>query len=504
MKRHHLRAAALLLAIIILLPMFASCSESGTNPEDAAPTSGDISAPSPEEASPEETTNGRELYAPDLPDKKYDGFSFRIMSRDDSMHTYPVHTRDLLVEELNGEALNDAVFARNTKIEDTYDIKIILYTENETVSETTPNNLVEASVMADSDEYDMLATHMIYGANSAVKHVFLNYRDLDLVDLSKPYWNQAAQAAFSVGDNAFLALSDFCFSSNDNTHCMVFNKKLAEDFGIGDLYSIIREGKWTYDRFAELAEAVSVDANGDGKMTEDDVFGYFIGGGSGMINWMFAADLHVTAKDADNIPYLDFFSEKTVSVYEWEYELAHKDCTYYVSSWVSPDVPRIFSADHALFMTTQIGVIEDLRTMEADFGVLPYPKWDEAQNTYAHYVDGHATIMAIPKTCRDLEREGILLEAISYESYLSCLPIYIDVLMTKKNVRDEQSGEMLELIYNTRAFDFAYVYDNFGLSFTFQYQVERSVPDLASYYQKNEKVSKKMIEKNIKAYQDNG
>ncbi|MBQ5354611.1 MAG: hypothetical protein IIU08_01925, partial [Clostridia bacterium] len=69
---------------------------------------------------------------------------------------------------------------------------MVLYTENETVSETTPNNLVEASVMADSDEYDMLATHMIYGANSAVKHVFLNYRDLDYVDFSKPYWNQAA------------------------------------------------------------------------------------------------------------------------------------------------------------------------------------------------------------------------------------------------------------------------------------------------------------------------
>ena len=419
MKSGFSRYAALFLSLLLLA---ASCSESGTNPEETAPASGESTEPSVEEIAPEETTDGREQYAPDLPEQNYDGFNFRIMSRDDSMHTYPVHTRDLLVEALTGEALNDAVFARNTKIEDAYNIKVVLYTENETVSETTPNNLVEASVMADSDEYDMLATHMIYGANSAVKHVFLNYRDLDYVDLSKPYWNQAAQVAFSVGDNAYLALSDFCFSSNDNTHCMVFNKALAEDFGVGDLYSLIKEGRWTYDAFGKLAETVSIDANGDGKMTEDDVFGYFIGGGSGLINWMFAAGLHVTAKDEDNIPYLDMFSEKAVSVFEWEYDLAHKDCTYYVSSWVSPDVPRIFGADHALFMTTQIGVIEDLRDMESDFGVLPYPKWDEAQETYAHYVDGHATIMAIPKTCRDLDREGIILEAMSYESYLSCCP----------------------------------------------------------------------------------
>lgn len=492
-------------AMLLLAALLMSCSNAGpSSTDETTPAAVSENTPAEAEAQTEETTDGRELYAPELPARNYDGYGFRIMSRDDSMHTYPVHTRDLYAEELNGEALNDAVFARNAKIMDTYGVKIVLFTENETVSETTPNNLVEASVMADSDEYDMLATHMIYGANSALKHVFLNYRDLELVDFSKPYWNASAYDAFSVGDNTFLALSDFCFSSNDNTHCMVFNKKLAEDFGVGDLYGMIHEGTWTYDNFAHIAEAVSVDANGDGKMTEDDVYGYFIGGGSGLINWMFAADLHVTAKDEANVPYLDFFSEKTVSAYEWTYNLAERDCTYYVSSWVSPDVPRIFGADHALFMTTQIGVIEDLREMEADFGVLPYPKWDENQESYGHYVDGHATIMAVPKTVRDLEREGIVLEAMSYESYLSCLPLYYDVLMTKKNVRDEQSGEMLELIYNTRAFDFAYVYDNFGLSFTFQYQVERKTPDLASYYQKNEKVSKKMIEKNIKAYQDNG
>jgi hypothetical protein len=112
-------------------------------------------------------------------------------------------------------------------------------------------------------------------------------------------------------------------------------------------------------------------------------------------------------------------------------------------------------------------------------------------------VDGHAAIMAVPKTVGDIERTGILLEALSYESYKSVLPWYYEVLMTKKNVRDEQSGEMLELIYNTRAFDFAYVYDNFTLSFAFQYQSEANNPDLASYYARQEKAINKTMERNI-------
>ncbi|MGN1409114.1 MAG: hypothetical protein ACI4XJ_02955, partial [Eubacteriales bacterium] len=96
---------------------------------------------------------------------------------------------------------------------------------------------------------------------------------------------------------------------------------------------------------------------------------------------------------------------------------------------------------------------------------------------------------------------GILLEAFAYESYRTVLPWYYDVLMTKKNVRDIESGAMLELIYNTRVFDFAYVYNNIGLAFTFKNQIEQDNKDIASFYAKSEKVATKMLEKNVSVYE---
>ena len=142
-----------------------------------------------------------------------------------------------------------------------------------------------------------------------------------------------------------------------------------------------------------------------------------------------------------------------------------------------------------------------MRSYEFDYGLLPIPKYDESQDRYYHDGNiGNTRLMAIPKTCRDLEREGILLEAFAYESYRSVLPWYYEVLMTKKNVRDEESGLMLELIYNTRAFDFAYVYDNFGMSFCFSTQVTAGNASLSSYYAKNEKVASKLIDLNVKTY----
>lgn len=500
MKHPAKRPAALALALLMLFLSMASCSESAVNEETTAAEQTPTVSAGPEAALTEETVeedDGKTAYAPELPERDYGGFAFRIISRDDDMHSYPVHTRDLYAEEMNGDAINDSVYERNSLIEETYNVTIKLETHSETTNESTPNTLVQNSVMAGSDDYDLLTTHIINGGNSVLKNIFLNFNNIDYVDLSKPYWNQGALNAFTIGTKTYLALSDLCFSSNDNTHCMVYNKELAKNYNVGDIYEIVKNNEWTYDKFRTMCENVSNDTNGDGKMTEDDLYGYFIGGGSGLINWMFAADLHVMAKDENNLPYLDFFSEKTVDAYTWTYNLHHSDDSFYIASWVDKKVPIIFGGDHALFMTTQIGVIEDLRDMESDFGVLPYPKWSAEQETYYHYVDGHAAIMAVPKTVGDIERTGILLEALSYESYKSVLPLYFDVMVTKKNVRDEQSGEMLELIYNTRAFDLAYVYDNFTLSFAFQSQSEANNPDLASYYARQEKALNKTMERNI-------
>lgn len=481
-----------------MLTSLTACSENSADNTDVN-KSGDAGTSSTD-VETEEEIDEKTLYAPDLPAKDYDGYSFRIVSRNDDMHSYPVHTRDLYAEEYTGDALNDAVFERNASLADKYNVEVVLETYSETANETTPNQKVENSVQADSDDYDLLASHMIYAANSAIKKVFLNFNSLEYCDYSKPYWNPGTIEAFSVGPNMFLALSDMCFSSNDNTHCLVYNKQLATDYQIGDVYELVNNNNWTFDKFRSLVSGVTNDVDGDGKMTENDIYGYLIGGTSGTINWMFAGDCHVVAKDADNLPYLDFMNEHLVSVFDWTYELCTSDDVYTIGSWVDRQVPLMFGGDHALFMCTQIGVIEDMREMESDFGVLPYPKYNEEQKNYYHYVDGHATLMAIPKTCRDLERQSIVLEYLAYISYKDVLPIYFDVLMTKRNVRDVESGVMLELIYNTRAFDFAYVYDNFSLSFCFSNLVSNKNSDIASFYAKQEKVTNKLLEKNIKVY----
>jgi hypothetical protein len=162
----------------------------------------------------------------------------------------------------------------------------------------------------------------------------------------------------------------------------------------------------------------------------------------------------------------------------------------------------MFSANKALFMTTQIGVIEELRNMETEFGILPYPKFNSEQKEYAHYVDGHAPLMAIPTSVQDVERVGIISEALSYESYKYLRPAYYDILLNTKYTRDEESSEMLDIILASQVYDFGYVYDNWTIAFIFAELVTAKKADFVSTYEKKENVGKKNLEKILKAYDE--
>jgi hypothetical protein len=343
---------------------------------------------------------------------------------------------------------------------------------------------------------------MINGATSAMNGYYLNWNSLPYIDSDKPYWSPGAVLGYSVGDKLLLSLSDMCVSSNDNTHCMLFNKKIHENFQLANIYDLVGDNKWTFDTFREMTRNVASDLDGDGKMTEADQFGYFIGGSSGQLNYLWAGGSQITSKDENNVPYLDMLSERTIAIYDFLYDLRFSDDTFHYAYWHLAFAYEFFSADKALFMTTQIGVINDLRNMDTDFGIIPYPKFDEAQQEYGHYVDGHATLMAVPMTVSNTEKVGIVIEALSYDSFINLVPIYYDTIITNKFTRDEESGEMLDIIYNSRVFDFAYVYDNWNLAFAFSNMLDAKVQNFTSYYEKQEKAELKQLEKVIAIYDE--
>lgn len=96
--------------------------------------------------------------------------------------------------------------------------------------------------------------------------------------------------------------------------------------------------------------------------------------------------------------------------------------------------------------------------MDEDFGIIPWPKYDETIDNYYANVDAGCNLFIVPVTNPDPEKASVILEALAYESYLTVIPTYYDVVLTTKFTRDAESVEMLDIIRAGRVFDIGYYF----------------------------------------------
>ena len=98
--------------------------------------------------------------------------------------------------------------------------------------------------------------------------------------------------------------------------------------------------------------------------------------------------------------------------------------------------------------------------MEDSYGVLPYPKYDEAQENY--YTSSRSTHNAflMPVTCPEPEMAAAVLEALSASNYTKVLPNYFELALKTKYSADSETSEIFDIIHDSMVLDFGYTYDN--------------------------------------------
>jgi len=144
----------------------------------------------------------------------------------------------------------------------------------------------------------------------------------------------------------------------------------------------------------------------------------------------------------------------------------------------------MFMADQGLFYHTGIGnTFKHMRDMKSPYGVVPNPKFDEAQDEYYHVVaEAWATTVAIPITCKDPDFAAFMLEALAAESVNEIRDVYHNILFENKGLRDEDSIEMVDLIISTRIYDIG-LFNNWGkITDNFNAAAKATSFDFASRY----------------------
>jgi len=180
-----------------------------------------------------------------------------------------------------------------------------------------------------------------------------------------------------------------------------------------------------------------------GMTTYDDAVSGFLTG---------AGESFLTISDGQ--PALIDGNERFYSLFDKINAFTSEDGTFlFMNGSGASHYEMIFKNNRALFAIAEIKASAKYRDMEESFGIVPIPKYDEAQQQYYSHRTHVCPTVSVPVTNPDPGRTGIILDALAYESWKDILPIYYDIRVSQKGLRNEESIEMLSIIRDTRAFD---------------------------------------------------
>jgi len=438
-----------LLCSLLLMPTVIGCASDTT---DAIDTQNSDSA---SDSIASETEDARD--SADLPDKDFGGAEFRILAEYD---WNPAGSGVTLIvpDEMNGDVLNDEVFERNSALMDKYNFTFRWTADRE--AHTIIQNCINGGI----DDYDLLAADFIKGMRNAIANVYLELNEIPYISLEKDYWNPHMQRELSIGEKVYAVCGDITFMEEDALMVTLFNKPMAETYDMENLYDTVRSGKWTIDKMKECMAQVVNDLNGDGKFDhENDIIGLLYAGNSTLSPYMAAANTTLNYKDDKDIPHLTADLSAAESIYSTMQEIFTTGG--YALEWMALPEPvanmaSMIDGKRVLFQNMITSFLRrNYRDVEADFGILPMPKFSEEQDQYSTLYNPKAMSLGfVPASVVDTEKVGFILEAMADASE-NLSKIYFDVCLSGKYTRDPESYEMIRLAEDNIVMDMTFMFD---------------------------------------------
>ena len=352
------------------------------------------------------------------------------------------------LEEDRGDPLMDAIYERNVKIEEQLGVEILDVDAGDWVSYT--NNVLR-TVQSGDDEYQLVLTHPYQGVTSFLTfNAAYDYAKLESVNLDAPYWATDFMQEMMIQDQYLLGYNDVCLTS---VHCIMFNKEMMDTYRLQYPYDKVINKTWTLDAFFEMASTVTSE-------TEDPNPTYGIAGNGWveLISFVTSSNLKVVDKDSEDnfrIAY-ENNSEKTYSLLEKVNDMFHSEYAYLSS-------PRLqrenldFRDGTSMFYLQVTSSLPTYRDTDFDFGVLPYPLYDGAQDKYrALNWNG---VMIIPASIKNTEMVSDVMELLAYYS-APLKTAYYEDLLGSKIAQAPQDAEMLDMIWGSVVSDIGMITAN--------------------------------------------
>lgn len=480
----------------MLASVFCSCSENKADESDGVTnkSAADTEISSSDSAGDTEEEDAA-LYA-DLPSGNYNARTFSILT--------PTHSENDFIGDVEGDIVSEAIYKRNIATEENLSIKINPISEPGLWDQqSTYMNKIKNSVISNDDSFQLVSGYAAYITSLAMDGVLANWSDIDVLNFTKPWWNHDIVDELNINGKLYYITGDLSMTYLDYLFSIFFNKDILNDNQLESPYELVREGSWTLEKLKTLSSAVESDVDGNGIMNDKDMYGYSSDCTNFVSAYQCAFGAKITTKDENGIPQLSIENEDFINKFTDLYSFLCESSYVYVASVegsytddLNRDATKIFIDSRALFEPNLLGNAASMRGIEINFGIIPYPKYDEAQENYRTTSWDAYNLFLVPTTA-DLNFTGVVTEYMAAQSYKLVLPAFYEKALLSKYARDNDSADMIQLIRESASYDFGEVNSTHcgNIGHVYRDLVTAKNPNIASTIKSKSKVMKKALEK---------
>lgn len=368
------------------------------------------------------------------------------------------------------EPVAEAFLNRNRYIEEKYGIKI-----RATYVDKLDGMIERVRLEANSQtgEFQAVKGGIMYMSTLGVEGMLHDFNNIgnDYIHLDQAWWDQALIRDLTLSGKLWFLAGDAIVDDDEATWALYFNKGLVKTNNLEDPYQLVKDGNWTLDTMYEMAKKVHK-MNGS-TMSYDpavgDVWGIVA---QSYDSYMFMAGAGQPLVDnSGEKPVFRIMNERNISVFQKLHNILHDKENVGIAdffgrwdSGVYDQEATIFSNGNALFMPGSISTVssDKMKNAEIEYGILPMPKADTTQEDYTTSETVYwCGVLSIPSFIKgeELDATCFALEAMAYYGKEMVTPEYYERTLTYKRFKDDDSRDMLDLIFRNRTYDLGTVFD---------------------------------------------
>ncbi len=388
----------------------------------------------------------------------------------------------------NSQVINDAVYLRNQQLEERCNLKMSFISRNY----VELASVVRTEMMSPTNSFQLVDTYIFNNAALAIEGALEGLGTMGM-DLEGEWWDKGT-ADFSIHGDAYFMCGSLNTGDDQVTYVLIFNKKMREDYAasVANPYTTVRNKEWTLDYFNQIIQGISSDNDGKQGWTDKDTYGFVTTWEYGTTLFI-GSDLRYILNDATTESPTLFLAEKgrmdkALSVIDLSQRIYHDNNATYMSPPGQENLgTNAFKENRALFFgDTCLYLGEFTANMDGEYGVLPVPKYDQAQEFYRTWTHPSGSSFSVPSSipAEDSTVIGQIFSAYAILSHQHLKPAYYDTVLSTRNIQDADSAEMLDILFQNRVYDMAFYFDDFGFTELVKNAVNEDKDSFSSSYKR--------------------